>query len=102
VSEKIQFRYVVNAKLCKNNNLRADLRADASIGACRGANLGNVLAADGELFGRLDSHFDASPGSAQQCDLDGAVGEQLCHGHVGINTIGRLYYDRLIGSSAED
>jgi len=63
---------------------------------------GDVLAADGKLFWCLDTHFHASPGTAEQSDLDGAVGEQLRHGHVGVYAIGRLYDNRLIGSSAQD
>jgi hypothetical protein len=64
--------------------------------------LSDVLAADGKLLGRLNAHLDASPGAAQQCDLDRPIGEQLRHGHVGIYAIGRLNDNRLIGSSAED
>ena len=67
-----------------------------------GGILRDVLAADGELFRRLDAHFDASTGAAQQRDLDGTVRKQLRHGHVGVNAIGRLYDNRFIGSSAED
>jgi hypothetical protein len=37
--------------------------------------LGAVFAANRQLFGGLDAHLDASSGPAQQCDLNGSVGE---------------------------
>jgi len=64
--------------------------------------LSDILATNGELLGRFDAHFDAPTGTAQQGNQDGTVGEQLRHRHVGVNPVGGLYDDRLIGSSAED
>jgi hypothetical protein len=55
--------------------------------------LGDVFSPNGELFGSFYAHFDPPAGSAEQRDLDGAIGEQLRHGHIGVNAIRRLYDD---------
>jgi hypothetical protein len=61
----------------------------------------DVFAANGQVLGRFDAHFDPSARSAEQGDLDRAVGEQLREGHVAVRTIGGLYDDRFIGAAAE-
>jgi hypothetical protein len=63
--------------------------------------LGDVFAANGELFGRFDAHFDTPAGAAQQGDLDGPVGEQLSHGHVGVHPVGGLNDNGFVSSAAE-
>jgi hypothetical protein len=62
--------------------------------------LGDVFSPDGELLGSLYAHFDPPARSAEQRDLNGAVGEQLRHGHIGVDAIRGLYDDRFIGSTA--
>ena len=41
------------------------------------------------------------PGSAEQRDLNRAIGKQLSHGHIGVSAVRGLYDDRFIGSAAE-
>jgi hypothetical protein len=64
--------------------------------------LGDVFAANGQLFRGLNSHFDAAAGPAQKRYLNRAVGEQLRHGHIGVSAIRGLYDYRLIGATAQD
>jgi hypothetical protein len=63
--------------------------------------LGDVFSPDGELLGSLYAHFDSPARSAQQRDLDGTIGEQLRHGHIGVGAVRGLYDDRFIGSTAK-
>ena len=63
--------------------------------------LGDVFSPDGELLRRFYAHLDPSARSAEQRDLDWAVGEQLRHGHIGVGAVSGLYDDRFIGSTAE-
>lgn len=63
--------------------------------------LGDVFSTDGELLGSFNTHFDPPAGTAEQGDLDRTVGEQLRHGHIGVNAVRGLYDDRFIGSAAE-
>ena len=63
--------------------------------------LGNVFSPDGELLRGFDTHFDSPARSAEQRDLDWAIGEQLRHGHIGVDAVRRLYDDRFIGTTAE-
>jgi hypothetical protein len=62
---------------------------------------GDVFSPDGELLGSFYTHFDPPARSAEQRDLDWTIGEQLSHGHIGVNAVRGLYDDRFIGSTAE-
>jgi hypothetical protein len=64
--------------------------------------LSDVFSPDGELLWSLDAHFDAAARAAEKGNLNRPVGEQLRHGHVRVGAVGGLYYDRFIGSAAED
>jgi hypothetical protein len=88
-----------------------NIEADADVGARRGddqgrpqsgRNLGDIFAANRQLFGGFDAHLDAPARATQEGDLNGAIGEQLRHGHVGIRAVGRLDDYRFVGASAED
>ena len=63
---------------------------------------GDVFAPNGELLGSFDAHLDAPSGPTEQRDLDWAIGKQLSHRHIGVNTVRGLYDDRFIGSAAEN
>jgi hypothetical protein len=88
-----------------NIEASADVRGLREAGRGRpqsGRNLGAIFAANRQLFRGFDAHLDAPARSAQEGDLNGTVGEQLSHGHVGIGAIGRLNDYRFVGAAAED
>jgi hypothetical protein len=62
--------------------------------------LGDVDATDGELFRGVDAHFDAPSGPTEQRDLNGPIGEKLCHGHAPVRAIRGLDHDGLISTAA--
>jgi hypothetical protein len=66
-----------------------------------GLALSDVFSPDGQLLGGFYTHFDPPARSAEQRDLDWAVGKQLRHGHIGVGAVRGLYDDRFIGSAAE-
>ncbi len=82
--------------ICKINDLRAKTKIPAAA-----AGLDGVFAPDRQLLGSVDAHFDAAAGAAEQRDLNGAIGEQLRHGGVGVYTVRGLNDDGFIGASAE-
>jgi hypothetical protein len=67
--------------------------AQVAVAPAAGTGLNDVFAPNRELFGCLYAHLDAPSGTTQQGDLDGAVGEQLRHGHGFVHTVSWLDND---------
>jgi hypothetical protein len=87
--------------ICKIKGLHAPERGPR-IPLLSGQCLSYVFAPDRELLGGFDTHLDAAARSAEQSNLNGAVGEQLSHGHVRVHAVRRLDDYGFVSAAAEN